>query len=49
MGRVPDGLAAAARRGYRFLGEMAGPRWEIYGDWYEDQSQLETEVYYLLL
>jgi effector-binding domain-containing protein len=29
--------------------EMAGPRWEIYGDWYEDQSQLETEVYYLLL
>lgn len=29
--------------------EMAGPRWEIYGDWHEDPDQLETEVYYLLL
>ncbi len=26
----------------------AGPRWEIYGDWHEDPSQLVTEVYYLL-
>jgi effector-binding domain-containing protein len=28
--------------------KMAGPRWEIYGDWHEDPTQLETEVYYLL-
>ena len=28
---------------------IAGPRWEIYGDWHEDPTQLETEVYYLLL
>ena len=28
--------------------ELAGPRWEIYGDWHEDPAQLETEVYWLL-
>jgi effector-binding domain-containing protein len=28
--------------------ELAGPRWEIYGDWHEDEAELETEVYYLL-
>jgi effector-binding domain-containing protein len=28
--------------------ELAGPRWEIYGHWREDPSQLETEIYYLL-
>jgi effector-binding domain-containing protein len=27
---------------------LAGPRWEIYGDWHEDPAQLETEVFYLL-
>ena len=27
---------------------LAGPRWEIYGDWHEDESALETEVVYLL-
>ena len=27
---------------------LAGPRWEIYGDWNEDPEQLETEVFYLL-
>jgi effector-binding domain-containing protein len=27
---------------------LAGPRWEIYGDWHEDPAQLETEVCYLL-
>ena len=27
---------------------LAGPRWEIYGDWHDDPTQLETEVYYLL-
>ncbi|GIH25027.1 hypothetical protein Aph01nite_33370 [Acrocarpospora phusangensis] len=26
----------------------AGPRWEVYGHWTEDPSQLETEVFYLL-
>jgi effector-binding domain-containing protein len=28
--------------------ELAGPRWEIYGDWREDPAELVTEVYYLL-
>jgi effector-binding domain-containing protein len=28
--------------------EITGARWEIYGDWHEDESQLETEVCYLL-
>lgn len=27
---------------------LAGPRWEIYGDWREDPAELETEVYHLL-
>ncbi len=27
---------------------LAGPRWEIYGDWREDPAALETEVCYLL-
>jgi effector-binding domain-containing protein len=27
---------------------LTGVRWEIYGDWHEDPSRLETEVYYLL-
>jgi effector-binding domain-containing protein len=27
---------------------LAGPRWEIYGDWRDDPAELETEVYYLL-
>jgi effector-binding domain-containing protein len=24
--------------------EVAGPRWEVYGDWHEDETRLETEV-----
>lgn len=28
--------------------ELAGPRWEIYGHWREDPSELETEVFWLL-
>lgn len=28
---------------------LAGPRWEIYGDWHDDPAQLETEVCYLLV
>jgi hypothetical protein len=27
----------------------AGPSWEIYGHWREDPSELETEIYYLVL
>ena len=27
---------------------LAGPRWEVYGDWREDPAELETGVYYLL-
>jgi effector-binding domain-containing protein len=27
---------------------MTGVRWEIYGDWHEDESQLETEVAWVL-
>jgi effector-binding domain-containing protein len=27
---------------------LAGARWEIYGHWREDPSELETEIYYLL-
>ena len=26
----------------------AGPRWEVYGHWVDDPSQLRTDVYYLL-
>ncbi len=28
--------------------ELAGPRWEIYGHWREDPSELETEIFWLL-
>lgn len=28
--------------------EIAGPNWEIYGDWTEDEAALTTEVIYLL-
>ena len=27
---------------------LAGPRWEVYGHWTDDVSQLRTDVYYLL-
>jgi effector-binding domain-containing protein len=27
---------------------FAGPRWEVYGDWRENEAELKTEVYYLL-
>jgi len=38
---VRDHVAAGGR-------EPAGPRWEIYGHWREDPSELETEVFWLL-
>ena len=28
--------------------DLAGPRWEIYGHWREDPTELETEVFWLL-
>jgi effector-binding domain-containing protein len=28
--------------------EFAGQSWEIYGDWIDDQSKLETTIFYLL-
>jgi effector-binding domain-containing protein len=27
---------------------LAGPNWEVYGHWEEDESRLETEILYLL-
>ena len=27
---------------------LAGSRWEVYGHWVQDESQLRTDVYYLL-
>ena len=27
---------------------LAGPSWEVYGDWTPDESQLRTDVYFLL-
>jgi effector-binding domain-containing protein len=27
---------------------LAGPSWEVYGDWHDDPAQLETEVFFLL-
>jgi effector-binding domain-containing protein len=28
--------------------ELAGPNWEVYGDWYDDPSKVQTQVFYLL-
>jgi effector-binding domain-containing protein len=28
--------------------EVAGPNWEVYGHWTEDEAKLRTDVYYLL-
>jgi effector-binding domain-containing protein len=38
---VREHVAASGR-------ELAGPRWEIYGHWRADPSELETEVFWLL-
>jgi hypothetical protein len=27
---------------------LAGPNWEIYGDWNDQPDQLRTDVFYLL-
>ena len=45
-------LAAAHDAVHRWCADngqtVAGPRWEIYGDWREDESELETEVVWQL-
>jgi hypothetical protein len=28
--------------------DLTGERWEVYGDWHEDPSLLETEIFYRL-
>jgi effector-binding domain-containing protein len=28
--------------------ELAGPRWEVYGHWTDDEAQRRTDIYYLL-
>lgn len=47
-----EGLGAGHDAILRWCGEQglhrAGPRWEIYGHWYEDPAKLQTEIYYLL-
>lgn len=45
LGRTHDALREhVAARGR----ELAGPRWEIYGHWRDEPSDLETEVFWLL-
>jgi effector-binding domain-containing protein len=45
-------LAAAHDAVHRWCADnghtVAGPRWEIYGDWREDEAELETEVVWQL-
>ena len=36
--------AWCAEQGYA----LAGPNWEIYGDWTDNPDELRTDVYYLL-
>jgi len=42
-------LGAANKQLYEWCVEqslkMAGESWEVYGDWTEDESQLETDIY----
>jgi effector-binding domain-containing protein len=45
LGVTHDAVRAFAEAERR---ELAGPRWEIYGHWREDPSELETEIYWLL-
>lgn len=47
-GKLGDGHDAIHRWAKAAGRTLAGPRWEIYGDWREDPNELETEIYYLL-
>jgi effector-binding domain-containing protein len=45
LGRTHDAVHGfAAAQGP----ELAGPRWEVYGHWRADPSELETEIHYLV-
>src|SRR5262249_48967933 len=45
LGPAHDAVCAWCRsRGW----ELAGPFWEVYGDWSDDPTQLRTDVFYLL-
>jgi effector-binding domain-containing protein len=51
--RGPPGQIAAAHRAVldwcaAHGRHVAGPRWEVYGDWRDDPSEFETAVYWLL-
>ena len=46
--RLDDAHSAIHRWAAANGRQLAGPRWEIYGDWHEDPARLETEVYWLL-
>lgn len=45
LGEAHNAVIAWARAQQR---KLAGPRWEVYGHWTNDRSQLRTDVYYLL-
>jgi effector-binding domain-containing protein len=47
-----DQLAEAHNEMRRWLAEnnltLAGPSWEVYGDWSDDPAKLRTDIFYLL-
>ena len=45
---LPQAHAAVRRWGTENSRELAGPNWEVYGDWHDDPQKLRTDVYYLL-
>lgn len=45
MGEAHDAIHAWAAANHR---TFAGKSWEIYGDWTDDASKLETRIEYLL-
>jgi effector-binding domain-containing protein len=45
---LPQAHAAVRRWCAEHGRPIAGPNWEIYGDWTDDVSQLRTDVLYLL-
>jgi effector-binding domain-containing protein len=46
--RLPEAHAAVRRWCQEQGHSIAGPNWEVYGDWTEDPAGLRTEVVYLL-
>ena len=45
---LPDAHQAIRRWCTDHRCALAGPNWEIYGHWLEDETQLRTDVFYLL-